>query len=55
MHEFYNIDDVNGKTRKNLRSVEHVNKEIVAKFIVCPGDDLVMGTRAKHIWCLGRS
>ena len=31
---------------KNLRFVKHANNKIAAKFIVCPWDDSVMGTRA---------
>ena len=37
---------------KKLRFVKHANNKIAAKFIVCPGDDSVVGTRAYNIWCL---
>ena len=31
---------------KKLRFVKHANNKIAAKFIVSPGDDSVVGTRA---------
>ena len=46
MHELYNINDDNGSKGKKLRFVKHANNKIAAKFIVSPGDDSVVGTRA---------
>jgi len=46
MHELFNIDDGNGSKGEKIRFVKHANNKIAAKFIVSPGNDSVVGTRA---------
>ena len=40
--------------KTKLRFVKHANDKIAAKFIVCPGDDSVVGTPGWTVLCLCR-
>ena len=40
--------------KTKLRFEKHANDKIAAKFIVCPGDDSVVGTPGWNVLCLCR-